>query len=110
VIMEQPKDFKVLPGMACTIQAKPVELPEGQAQIGYVVPVSSLSTDTSGKSYVWVIDEASHMVKQQEVVNKGLTSVGVQIQGVEKGQWVATAGVHTLREGQKVRILEEVTQ
>jgi RND family efflux transporter MFP subunit len=110
VIMEQPKDFKVLPGMACTIQAKPVEFPEGQAQIGYIVPVSSLSTDTAGKSYVWVIDEASHMVKQQEVVNKGLTSVGVQIQGVEKGQWVATAGVHTLREGQKVRILEEVTQ
>ena len=110
VIMEQPKDFNVLPGMACTIQAKPVELPENQAQIGYVVPVSSLSTDTTGKSYVWIIDEASQTVKQQEVVNKGLTSLGVQIQGVEKGQWVATAGVHTLREGQQVRILQEVSK
>lgn len=110
VVMEQPKDFNVLPGMACTIQAKTIELPEGQAQAGYVVPVSSLSTDTAGKSYVWIIDETSQIAKQHEVINKGLTSIGVQIQGVEKGQWIATAGVHTLRDGQKVRILEGAGQ
>ena len=28
-------------------------------------------------------------------------------EGLEQGEWIATAGVHYLREGMEVRILEE---
>ena len=33
------------------------------------------------------------------------TARGVRVQGLEAGQWVATAGARTLVEGQKVRLL-----
>jgi len=36
------------------------------------------------------------------------TSVGLAIaEGLKPGQWVVTAGVHSLRDNQEVRLLEE---
>jgi hypothetical protein len=31
---------------------------------------------------------------------------GILARGLKKGMWIATAGVHTLREGQEVKIME----
>jgi hypothetical protein len=37
-----------------------------------------------------------------------LTALGIRVtSGLKPGEWIATAGVHTLREGQQVRILHE---
>ena len=36
-----------------------------------------------------------------------LDAFGVRVKGIEAGQWVVTAGVHYLDEGQTVRILED---
>jgi hypothetical protein len=32
------------------------------------------------------------------------------MQGLKPGEWIALAGVHSLREGQQVRILEQASE
>ena len=74
---------------------------------GIQVPVSAVfSTGETQKSYVWVIDETAQTASRREVKTGRLTSYGVLVtEGLSQGEWVATAGVHTRREGQKVSIL-----
>jgi RND family efflux transporter MFP subunit len=106
LIMDQPKDTKILPGMAGKVKAKG----ESQKKIEkqeFEIPVTAVfSPDDSGRSYVWVIDESSKKAQKREVKTGMLTDFGVKvIDGLKPGEWVATAGVHYLREGQQVKIL-----
>ena len=42
------------------------------------------------------------------VVTDQITPHGISVtSGIEPGEWVATAGVNSLREGQQVRIMDE---
>lgn len=107
LIMDQPEGFKVLPGMAGRTGRVEGQLP-GQDQ-EMEVPVSAIfSPDETGKTYVWVIDEKTMAVQRREVKTDILTDHGVKItEGLKPGEWIATAGVYSLREGQQVKILEE---
>jgi len=71
------------------------------------VPVGAVFTpETEDSNYVWVIDPQTGVVRQQEVVTGELVRAGIQVlDGLKPGDWVATAGVHTLREGQQVSIM-----
>ena len=93
----------VLAGMAGTafISGK-VEDSEGSS---YVVPAGSLFGDAgAGTNKVWVID-ADSTARQREVTVGRVTPTGVQITaGLQSGERIATAGVHTLYEGQPVKI------
>ena len=108
LIMEQPDDINILPGMAGKATGEAPEdtslLPEGRP-----VPVSAIfSPDDIDKTYVWIIDEKSKQVTKQEVTTGRLSNTGIMVtDGLETGVWIATAGVHNLREGMEVRILEE---
>ena len=108
LIMEQPDDITILPGMAGKATGEAPEdtslLPEGRP-----VPVSAIfSPDDIDKTYVWIIDEDSKQVSKQEVTTGRLSNTGIMItDGLETGVWIAIAGVHYLREGMEVRILEE---
>jgi RND family efflux transporter MFP subunit len=106
LIMEQPEDIKILAGMAGQVTGK-ARLPgEEGASKTIVIPVSAVFAPEAEKSYVWVIDESSMTVKRREVTTESLVDTGIPVtQGLQQGEWVATAGVHFLREGQKVRIL-----
>ena len=74
-----------------------------------MLPVNAVFSPERGKnSFVWVIDEATGTVSRREVVTTHLGDSGVVIkQGLKPGEWIATAGVHFLKEGQKVRIIEQ---
>jgi len=38
-----------------------------------------------------------------------VTNAGTEVlAGLQRGEWIATAGVHSLRDGQRVRIAEKV--
>ena len=104
LIMDQPEGVQVLPGMAGTSRGR-VEVPGGDGE--YEVPMSAVFTDDSAKKYVWLIDEGAMTVAKQEVTPGWMTSHGMLVDGLEPGQWIATAGVHFLKPGQKVRILDE---
>ena len=64
--------------------------------------------EAGGKSFVWVIDESAKTVSRRAVTAGELTERGVLVsEGLSADEWIATAGVHYLREGQPVRILEQ---
>ena len=73
------------------------------------MPVNAIfSPDDIEKTYVWIIDEKSKLVTKREVTTGKLTDYGILVTaGLDAGDWIAIAGVHNLREGMEVRILEE---
>jgi RND family efflux transporter MFP subunit len=103
--MDQPSDFTVLPGMAG--KAASTLPPAGmQDQSPVVIPETAVFSPNENKTYVWVIDETSKKVSKREVKTGELISSGITVlEGIEPGAWIATAGVHYLKEGQEVRIL-----
>jgi len=115
LIMDQPEDIKILPGMAGKA-TRVAAAPEKESPAGIVIPETALfSPDDTNNSFVWVIDEASKTVSKREVKTGELLDTGISIEdGLKPGEWIATAGVHYLKDGQQVSILspskEEVTK
>ncbi len=106
VQIEQPEDVDILPGMAGEALAV-LELPDDPTDPqGHEVRLSALLTDDGESSYVWVIDPETQIVSRRSVRVGDTTSRGIFVHGLERGEWVAVAGTRTLREGQKVRIVE----
>jgi RND family efflux transporter MFP subunit len=107
LLMDQPDDIKILPGMAGQARGdrESAVLVSGE---GIMVPVSAVFTsDTEKQNYVWIIDEKSGQVTLRNVTAGRLSDDGIMIdEGLNAGEWVAIAGVHTLKEGQKVRIAQ----
>jgi multidrug efflux pump subunit AcrA (membrane-fusion protein) len=96
--------------MAATVRAEP---PEGETGAGdLIVPPNAVFTPENGQagqqSYVWVVDEGGQRVAQRAIRTGTMTPVGIAVtEGLKMGEWVVTAGVHSLREGQQVRISQE---
>ena len=109
LIMDQPSDIKILPGMAGKTVRVEGDLSDQVTSAGIEVPVSAtFSPDESGKTFLWVINDQTKTVKRREIKIGRLTDRGITVQeGLKAGEWVATAGAHYLREGQQVRILDE---
>ena len=106
LIMDQPRDKKILPGMA-GVARYTLRLPEDAKESEFLIPVTAVLTDPEKqKSYVWLIDESAMTITRHEIAPGKLTGRGLRVKGLKPGQWIAVAGVELLREGQKVRILE----
>jgi RND family efflux transporter MFP subunit len=72
---------------------------------GVDVPASAL-TEADGRPAVWVVDPQSLTVSLRNVGVLQYDAASVVIsQGLKSGDVVVTAGVQTLRPGQKVRLL-----
>jgi multidrug efflux pump subunit AcrA (membrane-fusion protein) len=82
---------------------------EAGREIGIVIPIAAIfSPEVNSTSYVWVFDEQTATVSRREVITGELSDHGVPVEeGVSPGEWVITAGVSYLAEGQVVRLLEE---
>ncbi|MDJ0915646.1 MAG: efflux RND transporter periplasmic adaptor subunit [Desulfobacterales bacterium] len=106
LIMEQPKDAEILPGMA-GVARYTLNMPEGIQEPEFLIPVTAVFTDPEKqKNYVWLIDESANTVNRHEIAPGKLTGRGLTVKGLQPGQWIAVAGVDLLREGQKIKILE----
>jgi RND family efflux transporter MFP subunit len=77
----------------------------------FLTPATALYS-RDGKTYVWKVDERSATVKLVAVSVIGFSDQGVRLKasnpqdamaGLSAGDRVVTAGVHFLREGQKIR-------
>ncbi len=53
---------------------------------------------------VWIYDAEAKVVRAREVTVLGTTPYGINVSGVQPGEWVVTAGVHYLQENQPVRL------
>jgi RND family efflux transporter MFP subunit len=107
LVMDQPPGTEILPGMAgrASIVSRP---PAESALLGIQIPATAVfSGDGPDQSFVWVVDEAAGTLSRRHVKLGKLARFGVLIQsGLNAGEWVVTKGVHSLREGQRVRILD----
>lgn len=108
LIMDQPKDIKILPGMAGKA-TRVVAVTEMKNQPGIIIPETAVfSTENNDTTYVWVIDDQVKTVSRRQVKVGELLDTGIAItEGINPGEWIATAGVNYLKEGQQVRILTE---
>ncbi len=99
--MEQPQERKVLAGMAGTAHIS-ATLSEEEGR-GYVIPAGAMFGEvTDNVSNVWVVDQ-DNTVRSRQVRVGRVTAGGVQIlEGLQAGELIATAGVHTISEGQEV--------
>ena len=79
----------------------------GQRAHGFRMPATAILT-SDGQSAVWLIDPASGSVTMRVVqfTSNGDGTVDVTA-GIDAGARIATAGVHHLKEGQKVRLEQE---
>lgn len=106
LIMPQSDKVKILPGMAGNATGILMMPGEDDDLKKLVIPVYAVFTpDTMKQDHVWVIDKDSGSVQMRKVKTGELTQSGIQvIDGLQAGEWIAVAGVHTLRADQKVRI------
>ena len=107
VLLTPPQGVGILPGMAGRLRGKPG--PEIAQQVrGVIIPLSAtFSPDDAHGSFVWVVSETDKVVHRQPVTLGEPVVGGVTVtEGLEPGSVVVAAGVHRLREGQSVRILE----
>ena len=93
---------------------------------GVIVPLSAVFTEEAGSqealagkvdaspspaerpTFVWVVDEADMTVKRRTVMPDVITARGMRLkEGVETGEWIVTAGVFSVVDGQKVRISQQ---
>lgn len=107
LVMAQPKDAEILPGMAGSAKVS-ARLPEDANTTGMQLPATAIfALEDPEKSYVWVIDATSKTLQSREVETGQLTAYGVTIRsGLSAGEWVVIKGVHSVKEGQTVRILD----
>lgn len=100
--MEVPEGIRLFPGMTAEVSGKIKYSETGKV---YRVPIEALLSDDRG-SGLWLV--SADMKVQWTAVN--ITHLGdghVDVKGsLEPGDRVVTAGVHVIREGQTVRLLE----
>jgi RND family efflux transporter MFP subunit len=107
LLLTTPPGTTIVPGMAGSVRARPG--PEIAERFrGVVVPLPAiLSPDDAAGSFVWVVNEASKSVSRRKV-ELGEPAVGgiVIKDGLSAGELIVAAGVHSLQDGQAVRIEE----
>ena len=105
LLVDQPPGVMIVPGMAGRARARPG--PEiADRYKGVVVPLSAiLSPDDASGSFVWIVNETAKTVSRRKVEVGEPVVGGINIkQGLSTGDLIVAAGVHSLQDGQAVRI------
>lgn len=107
-VMLSPRDVTILPGMTATLQEYR-QAAHGVQGAGHILPLSAVPVDGLGQYYVWALRQAegdqytTHRVNVK--VGEMMADSIMILDGVDRGDRVAAAGVHFLQEGQRVRLL-----
>ncbi len=100
--MPQPNELEVYPGMTAEITGF---LPKGATEVA--VPVEAVFGGPEGGQFVWLVAMDTMSVMEQPVETGRLAGGFITIvSGLEPGETVVAAGVHSLQPGQTVRPLE----
>lgn len=85
-----------------------VHIPVNQENkdVSIMLPSSSICKDASGSPYVYIVNQ-DHVLNKVEVSVVGLEGDYIRLYGdLSTGSKVVKAGVHSLNEGQKVKIIQ----
>ncbi len=106
--MPRPEDATLLPGMPATI-TETIRIDTGKAE-GFLLPADAVPVDTHGKYFVWVLtgeQSGVFTVQRQDVEVGEMTGDRITVtKGVSMGDRIASAGIHILKQGQKVRLID----
>jgi RND family efflux transporter MFP subunit len=104
-----PEGFTLLPGMTGSVDVDMSTMVT--ASSSFALPVSAVVGDTTKTPTVWVVEEGSMTVSPHPVEVGSMTGNSIIVQsGLEPGDRVVVAGVSFLREGMKVRLMEDKEQ
>ncbi|MGD9364736.1 MAG: efflux RND transporter periplasmic adaptor subunit [Desulfobacteraceae bacterium] len=102
VRLEAP-DEQIRPGMAAEVS---FVYGDRSGRLRIMVPARAIGEDIHGK-YAFIVEPAEHdlgIAKRVTVATGALTPDGLEIfQGLKDGDYLVTAGVHKLLDGQKVK-------
>ena len=107
--MPQPEGLTVLPGMTAEVVSRGSRTVSGETRI-FTVPASAVFPSVDGEAQaVWVLDQGAMTVHRREVEIGAVTGSGSieVLGGLGPGERIVVAGVSHLREGMKVRLMEE---
>lgn len=96
------KDDRVRSGMVAEVTFTFDQI----AKYGFVsIPAAAIFGDPDRQSFVWVLDKKTSTVHKRKIAPSMTSDNGFMIkEGLEPGETIVTRGVHSLTEGQKVRI------
>ncbi len=99
-----PSRYRIVPGMSCVVTMRSVD-PQPDA---VSVPLSAIYAPAQGDTYVWIVTADDRVARRKVTLGElyGRNRVIVN-SGVVAGDRVVTAGVYRLREGERVRILNQ---
>jgi RND family efflux transporter MFP subunit len=103
--LQNPEDYTVLPGMTATVYARLFTDELGGGSV-MTLPISAVIADTNKKATVWIVDEGTMTAKPKTVTTGAMSAGHIQVNGLQAGDRVVTAGASFLREGMKVTLLE----
>jgi membrane fusion protein, multidrug efflux system len=104
VALQEPDDTVKL-GMTARVRFNPQD---ELRDIGFLIPSTAL-TEINGNKTVWVID-TDNKAQPRPVVAGQFGELGVMVtDGLQAGEKIAIAGVHTLVKGQAVKPMVEAT-
>lgn len=96
---DPPSDFR----LGTTVTAFATAQPTGDIEI----PATALF-DRDGRQHVWIVDSSNRTVSERQVTISGSATLRARIStGLEPGDRIVRAGVHSLEPGQPVRLPEE---
>jgi RND family efflux transporter MFP subunit len=102
VLVLEEDDERIRAGMAAQVALQA----EGRRQ-RIRVPAQAVAGEAGGSRYVWVVDRGKGTVHKQEVGIGALTKHGLEVlSGLDGGETVVLRGVHHLREGMEVRVMD----
>lgn len=105
LVMDQPADAKILPGMSGTFKVKDVK--SGVETQALVVPPTALRPAKAGSEAmaVWIVEPGKDVASLRPVTLGRVVQGGVEVtSGLSAGEWVVSAGANTLTEGERVRL------
>ena len=106
--MKNPEGINVVPGMTANVQVDLGQVLDGLNEYA-LVPVEAVfspaDTDPADKSFaVWKVNQETMTVHRQNINIGDLTDQGIKVtKGLNPGDVIAAAGVHSLLENTKVR-------
>jgi RND family efflux transporter MFP subunit len=105
LLVAPPAGVTIVPGMAGRVSARPGPQIADRFK-GTVVPLSAIfSPDDAPGSFVWIVNETSRTVSRRTVEVGEPVVGGITVkEGLSPGDLIVAAGVHSLQDGQAVRI------
>lgn len=96
--------FPVLPGMSASVQPLLQAQTDGQP----TVPLGAISAEADGSTHVWVVAEDGR-VSRRAVTTGAVSGAMIAVSsGLNLGERIVSVGIAALREGMRVRALENV--